>query len=288
MKFSALPDALKYRVPEPLYLMVGCTPLVPHRGGVCPTCKGLIGLPRYVDRAGTIKIDPRDHYTVCLRCDAMDAGNEQNAKALVVAVKAVVMEETASHYYKNELARVDLTERERRRIFFGSSRAGYDAGRLEVVNRANIGQAWLRKIDRMPDWNLILDRHGNIIGRNPPPGAMTMTTQLSVSKTATDILATLPINMADVDQPKMQEVLKASAQQSIKSNNHPFMDMVGLALHALLANADVIFKSPEAKLIAGLLIKMLFPVAALAFAPTALNAQGLVASASQPKPDIVV
>jgi hypothetical protein len=62
---------------------------------------------------------------------------------------------------------VKLTEAERRRIWHGC-RAKSPLGELastRAVNLAKIGREWLEQIGQLPDFSLILDSHGNVIGR---------------------------------------------------------------------------------------------------------------------------
>jgi hypothetical protein len=62
-----------------------------------------------------------------------------------------------------------LDEQHRRRIWMGYSRLAIHSSRPEIVNRAKLGRDWLRAIGQEPDWRLILDKKGRVVGRRDTP-----------------------------------------------------------------------------------------------------------------------
>jgi hypothetical protein len=58
-----------------------------------------------------------------------------------------------------------LSESDRRRIWNGY-KGGILSSSLEVTNRARIGREFLIRIKQEPNWNLILDAGGKIVGRH--------------------------------------------------------------------------------------------------------------------------
>ena len=74
--------------------------------------------------------------------------------------------ETGEQSAKADVRERDVarSERDRRRLW-----NGYKGGILspiaEVSNRSRIGSEWLREIGQEPDWSLILDSRGNVVGR---------------------------------------------------------------------------------------------------------------------------
>lgn len=200
------PAELAHFIPEPIIILLGCRPLVPFQpgwhdrvssdqyfrapefarpGGLlwpahrCPACKGKIGrrAPAGADPSFFAELDRR---TYCELCGSMDPKNEANAMAqriedrsrLRYAEVARQVDRALSNGAEKATRRPRLSESDRRRIWNGY-KGGILASNLEVTNRAKIGREFLIRIQQEPNWNLILDASGKIIGRHQPSSAMT-------------------------------------------------------------------------------------------------------------------
>jgi hypothetical protein len=74
----------------------------------------------------------------------------------------------AERQAKEDLGRkhhVALTERERRHLWMG---VGYRTAK-DFNIRVAAAREWLAEIDQKPDWTLIIDKTGRVIGRTEPP-----------------------------------------------------------------------------------------------------------------------
>jgi hypothetical protein len=145
-------------VAEPTLILMGCRPWPPEPDPAapagCPVCGQ--GIP-----AGC-----NTHY--CAVCDGLSPSQEARVRAARIGLKARDASNRAEREYRDDLRRRDLTESERRHIWFGYSKKGYESGKTEVVNRAKVGRDWLTEIGQLPDWSLILDRRGQVVGRYEP------------------------------------------------------------------------------------------------------------------------
>ena len=138
----------------------------------CPACKGQIGR-RLADRGNPAFLMDIDHRTYCELCGSMDPRNEANVVAQRIEERAVARHRDVSRQVENQLdksaekvgKRPRLTEVERRRIWNGY-KGGILAPNLEVTNRSKIGRQFLLRIKQEPNWNLILDSSGKVVGRH--------------------------------------------------------------------------------------------------------------------------
>jgi uncharacterized Zn finger protein (UPF0148 family) len=144
-------------IPEPLVILLGSRPwpLKPGPDGDCPACgKG---------------IKEGDDITYCAVCDSLSPRREAQIRA--AHAKAGTRERTkgAEEKARKQLGEVakaqpQLSERHRRWIWNGCM-GSIVRERPEVTNEARLGRDFLRSIGQEPNWNLILDRHGKVVGR---------------------------------------------------------------------------------------------------------------------------
>jgi hypothetical protein len=175
-------------VPEPTLILLGCSPLVARpkpgdRPGVCPTCKSSIGkfdfvpMPEDLDQGDQFHLRRLlDGKTYCARCDALAewverllakqrATDRQTAERSSSRLSA----RRAEQAFRTELAkqvkgRPILSERTRRRIWNGNV-GSLDRQTPMPSNLAKEGREFLMSIGQEPDWSLLLDRRGKVIGR---------------------------------------------------------------------------------------------------------------------------
>lgn len=195
---------LRHFIPEPDLILFGCRPLVPFLPGWhdrlsadqhfhapaeivarhkptdrpwprdrhCPTCAGMIGKSR-CNPHGEPSIPDLDRSTYCGWCDAMSPANESKALAQRLGATATERTETAQREAKRGEDKVrrslresgtTLTEVQRRQLW-----NGYKGGVLKeydrLTNRAKAGREFLMRINQAPDFDLILDKRGAIVGR---------------------------------------------------------------------------------------------------------------------------
>lgn len=184
---NEIPAEILWYVPEPAIVLMGCKPLMPpqvverrkrhhaqiNETWVCPVCNG-----RVVDVYDCVGDDDhieRPSVVICAQCDTMEDRHEYRcAKQRVEAAIIGAGQEKADAEAK-DLARkaeiaekqpVTLTEVERRRIWCGAKKIDgkYDP-RGEPNNLARYGREWLRRINQIPDFDLILDSRGKVVGR---------------------------------------------------------------------------------------------------------------------------
>lgn len=152
-------------VTEAAIIMLGCQALdnVPPPAGKCPVCGSGI-------RAG-------DDDRYCSKCDSVSPAKQKRIdKALRVERIGVESKSKAEHAEARAKAllraaqnrRPPLSEVERRRVW-----NGYRGGILrelasDLTNMARTGRDWLRLIGQEPNWSLVLDRRGNVIGTRDP------------------------------------------------------------------------------------------------------------------------
>lgn len=144
-------------IPEPTIVLTGCRPWDARlrTPGGCPVCRGGI-------RAGDDSIH-------CARCDSSSPRREAQIRTARIGLRARAQVEIAEREAREHLHRKSiLTESERRRLWNGY-RGGLLRSRLEVTNRAKVGREWLKSIGQEPDFSLILDKRGRVVGRVVPP-----------------------------------------------------------------------------------------------------------------------
>lgn len=147
---------LRDYIPEPTIILLGCQPWPPiPYGAGCPVCGPGI-------REG-------HDSTYCGVCDSLSPRREaQVAKArrsVMIAIQTRSRAAAAEQAAKVELRRLrTLTEAERRRLWNGY-KGGVLSPTSEVTNRSKVGRDWLTSIGQAPDWSLVLDARGNVIGR---------------------------------------------------------------------------------------------------------------------------
>jgi hypothetical protein len=203
MRKQRTPAELTHFIPEPIVILFGCRPLVPFQSGwhdrpshdqhyhaperaahagdrpwpteLCPVCRGRIGR-RIAGAESAEFLAEIDHRTYCGLCGSMDPHNEANAVAQRIDDRSRLRHEEVARQIKHALndeaeanrRRPRLSEADRRRIWNGY-KGGILAANLEVTNRARIGREFLTRIKQEPDWSLILDAGGKIVGRHAPP-----------------------------------------------------------------------------------------------------------------------
>lgn len=156
-------------VPEPTLLLMGCAPFVRVEPAPCPTCGSTPEINRVEDRPSLVKGEPPT-IVACLRCDRRDdrweailanrrhtagPGRERGAKA----------DRKVRHVVRAARRQgVKLSEVDRRRIWCGNKRSMLAA--VEgLANLAAAGRVFLAAVGQLPDWDLILDRRGKVVGR---------------------------------------------------------------------------------------------------------------------------
>lgn len=150
-------DPLADYIPEPDYVLFGCQPFVPRRTPDCPTCKGGV-------REG-------DDSTYCAACDSLSPRREAQVRKARIGVNArdqsEQSEQAATATLRKRTRRSKFTERERRLIWNGYGR-GFDVPDPAPTNLARTGRTFLRSIGQEPDFSLVLDAHGLVVGRVLP------------------------------------------------------------------------------------------------------------------------
>lgn len=144
-------------IPEPLVILVGSRPWPLKAGpdGDCPVCgKG---------------IKEGDDITYCAVCDGLSPRREAQVRAARIKGRARDRSRDAEEKARRQLGEVaraqpQLSERHRRWIWNGCI-GSIVRERLEVTNESRLGRDFLRSIGQEPNWNLILDRRGKVIGR---------------------------------------------------------------------------------------------------------------------------
>ncbi|WP_422929174.1 hypothetical protein [Singulisphaera sp. PoT] len=147
-------------IAEPSIILLGCRAWDNSPYKNCPVCHGCVG-----DDGGRV---------YCARCDAMSPAIESKCRSSRIASEVRKRSEAAARDYAAALAKKQrgsarLTEIERRQIANGYTREGIGSRDADVVNRAAVGRDWLRSIGQEPDYDLILDKRGNVIGRHSEP-----------------------------------------------------------------------------------------------------------------------
>lgn len=144
-------------IPEPHVILLGCQPWPPRAEGPgCPACGG--------------GVHQGDDSTFCAVCDSMSPRREAQVRAARLGLKNQDRLERGEAKVDAELRRVPvLSESERRRLW-----NGYHGGILaalsddEITNRAKAGRDFLRDSGQEPDWSLVLNRAGRVVGRVAP------------------------------------------------------------------------------------------------------------------------
>lgn len=147
-------------IPEPTVILLGCQPWPPRprADGSCPVCGGSI-------REG--------HRYYCAWDDRLAPGTEARVRAARLGLK--VQAEIARHkerlreITRRKKGRAVLTESERRRLWNGY-RYSLLRSDPEPTNFARTGREFLVEIGQVPDWSLVLDRRGRVIGRQTLEG----------------------------------------------------------------------------------------------------------------------
>lgn len=143
-------------IPEPTIILLGCRAWDNKPFGVCPVCNGGV-------RAG-------DDGIHCAKCSSSSPAIERRCATAKVVHSAKERAADGSKELRDELDKrhrnsAKLTELERRQIANGYTRKGLNSKNSGVVNRARVGREWLQSINQMPDYDLILDKRGNVTGR---------------------------------------------------------------------------------------------------------------------------
>jgi hypothetical protein len=136
------------------------------RGGTwspdrCPTCRGSV----------TASSGPVADATYCVRCDSMSAANETRLRLQRFADETGRAERKRSKHIPCRRAASPsgpiLSERDRRRLYNGYRGAIDRPGELPASGparrRCEAARAWLAQIGQLPDWSLVLDRHGRVV-----------------------------------------------------------------------------------------------------------------------------
>lgn len=141
-------------IPEPNEILMGCRAWPPpqDREG-CPVCGD--------------GIKPGHDSAACAWCDSMSPKREAQIRAARIGMATRNLTELAEQKARVVLRKKSLlSECERRRIWNGS-RGGILAPVEDeaLTNRAKIGRDWLREINQMPDFSIILNHCGRRVGR---------------------------------------------------------------------------------------------------------------------------
>ena len=158
---SWIPSDLQYYVPQPTLILMGCRAWEARETNPCSVCGGWI---------------PNSHGgTYCAKCDALSPSMESRVLAARLGLRARSVAESAERDAKDELRKLKrsepvLTEAHRRRIWNGYSRNGINSRNVDVVNRAKLGREFLTSIGQEPNFDLILDSKGRVVGRHEKPG----------------------------------------------------------------------------------------------------------------------
>ena len=167
-------DPSRGYIPEPLLVLMGCTAWVNHFDGPCPVCKGLIGQPRSRHPGAPAEVDPLDYRTFCARCGATHPAVQAKIDAQLRKERLEVEDEEIRRQMEQDQRRrlqsgVALTEKEKREIWLGNADVNMTHQKRRVHNLAAEGRKWLREIGAEPDWNLIINKRGRVIGRYEEP-----------------------------------------------------------------------------------------------------------------------
>lgn len=160
---SAVPDAV--RVPEPDLLLTGCAPFSRVEPSPCPTCGSTAASNKVRDRVGK----HGSTVVACLRCDRRDDRWEgvlaaQRHVAGPGRDRSLKAERGAKRLARAaKKQRIKLSEIDRRRIWCGNKRSMLAAVEGLTCLAAE-GRRFLAAIDQLPDWSLILDRRGKVLG----------------------------------------------------------------------------------------------------------------------------
>jgi hypothetical protein len=141
-------------IPEPMIILLGCQPWPPRpTGDGCPACGD--GIRRGDD----------SHY--CAVCQSVSPRREAQVKAARVGLKARDKGEQAEKRARDRLAKhpTVLSEADRRRLWNGYKGGIISEYTEELTNLAATGREWLLEIGQVPDWDLLIDKRGNVIGR---------------------------------------------------------------------------------------------------------------------------
>jgi hypothetical protein len=141
-------------IPEPTVILVGCQPWPPKSTGPgCPAC------------GDGIRSGQDTHY--CAVCDALSPRREAQVRSAQLGLKGrdrAAVAEKAAHDRLRAKTTTSLTEAERRRLWNGY-RGTILSEVPELTNLARAGREFLAEIGQEPNWSLLLDRRGNVIGR---------------------------------------------------------------------------------------------------------------------------
>jgi hypothetical protein len=148
-------DPLSEWIPEPTVVLLGCRPWSREAKAPCPVCGGAIR--------------PDDRGVHCARCDRSHPSIESRCRGVLIGIKAKDAQDRARAEFARDLKRrrLTLTERERRRLWNGYV-GGILAPNSRVNDRVRIAREWLASVGMLPDWSLVLDRRGNVVGRVRP------------------------------------------------------------------------------------------------------------------------
>lgn len=147
------PDWSDY-VLGPRIILMGCQAWPPRvdPGRGCPVC----------DRG----IHAGDDGYYCAVCDSLSPRREAQVRAARIGLRRRDRVEQAESKAKARMTRVPvLTESDRRKLWNGYRGTFLQEWVGELTNVAKVGRDWLIAIGQEPDWDLILDGRGNVIGR---------------------------------------------------------------------------------------------------------------------------
>lgn len=165
---ETLPPEVRWHVSRPDIVLFGCQPYVPAAKGACPTCHGLVA-----DRPDVLGKD-RPSVVYCARCDGMSEANEaklarqRHETSIAERGRDDAERERRDLEHAVEDARdVVLSEAQRREIWYGYKGSPLGTHGREPTSLAKAGREFLRRINQTPDFRLILDRRGKVVGRHP-------------------------------------------------------------------------------------------------------------------------
>lgn len=165
-----LPPEVRWYVSPPAIVLFGCQPLVPEPKWLsCSACNDVVE-----DRPDQLGRE-KPSVVYCARCDRMSDRSEtllaKQRHEVSIAAQArddADRERREMDHARDAVKDVVLSEAQRREIWYGYAGSPLNSGR-PISGLARIGREFLRRIDQMPDFSLVIDKRGKVVGRLPMP-----------------------------------------------------------------------------------------------------------------------